>query len=73
MPTVGVCCELGRCEPVEARAGLPTPTQAGCVMISCYRLIDTPDQISEKPPRGGISFCAGRFMDVCLWPLADIG
>ena len=41
-------------------------------MISCYRLIDTPDRISERPPRGGLSFCAGRFVDVRLWPLADI-
>jgi hypothetical protein len=43
------------------------------------RLIKTPDRISERPPRGGLSFCAlpwseinqDYFADVGYWPLAS--
>jgi hypothetical protein len=36
------------------------------------RLIKTPDRISERPPRGGLSVCAGHFAFVRFWTKADI-
>jgi len=35
------------------------------------RLIKTPDWISERPPRGGLSYLRSSFSDCPQWHLAD--